>query len=128
MSNIGKFTLRKDKPIVYNLSVYNESPDCRRVDDYRNYLVSKIERKLIPNFPEREGSRRTNMFESREVGIGATREVAEREEKEKLKKIQVILFRINLAKFTVILFYFLVVEKVRRGKKSKIHCRSTEKN
>ena len=87
---LGRFKLLRDVPFIYDLQTVGVTTDCPRVYDFRSKLAKVTERNLQTEFPSRpHESRRINMFESREVGIGAAREEDDNAEREKLKKLQV---------------------------------------
>lgn len=65
------------------------SGDDTRYYDYRAHLPHVTKRDLLLTVPTRRyEERRTNMFESRMVGIGATQEEDNEHEKARLKKAQ----------------------------------------
>lgn len=66
--------------------------DVTRLYDYRAHIPHVTKRDLMLTVPTRRfEDRRTNIFESRMVGIGSTQEEEDEKEKIRLKKLQVCL-------------------------------------
>lgn len=92
LSVIGDFKVLRHLPLVYHLHLAGEdsTPDQPRVTtDYRYHLSHRTARALLPSLPKRPHvMRRENMFESREVGIGAAREEDEAKDRAAMQQLQ----------------------------------------
>lgn len=96
------FKLLREKPLIYDLSMFSAQNETRRIDDFRTSLPTitqsplsplalknknyRVSTELLPKFPTRGHSERLkSVFEARAAGIGAA---AEEEHKERLKQQQ----------------------------------------
>jgi hypothetical protein len=87
---VGKFKILKELPRIYDLQSFGIVTEAPKMFDYRRMLRGPLDRTLLPSFPYRShDERRSNFFESKEVGIGAAKEEDEQNERDRLKKLQV---------------------------------------
>lgn len=93
LSVLGDFKVLRHLPLVYHLHLAGEDaihPDQPRLTtDYRYHLPHITARALVPTLPKRPHHlRRENMFESREVGIGAAREEDDAKDRAVMQQLQ----------------------------------------
>lgn len=130
---MGRFKLLRGLPYIYDLQTIGIKTDCTKTYDYRSRLGHVAERDLQTKFPSRaHKDKRINMFESREIGIGAAREEDDMAEREKLKKLQVSCMIFDTSRRFPKLIAFsscnATVAEVCGRTKSTIPCRSTKAN